>query len=159
MADIAIECKPDEALVKSLGFSKKQITHSANKGDVFRFLEKNSASVGIVDQDPGSANPSYFQKFTLIESKNNIDYYIYKKNNNKLIVIKPRLEEWIIRETKSAGVDIDKFSLPDSAHQLHKVINTKLPKFEDLLSTLISKESIALNYLKHLIEVPISKLE
>ena len=60
MNKIVLECKPDEAFVKTLGFSRRNIIHQPNKGAVFNYLKKNPGAIGLVDEDPGSANPNFF---------------------------------------------------------------------------------------------------
>jgi len=63
--------------------------------------------------------------------------------NNKIILLCPRLEEWIIESTKKAKIHLRDFGLPDDANKLHKILNTKnkdkLNKFRDLVKYLIDK--------------------
>ncbi len=63
-----MECEPDEVLVRSLGVPKKKIRHVHSKGNVCRRLLKNKNSVGVVDEDPESVQPSYIQKFRVLSS-------------------------------------------------------------------------------------------
>ena len=41
---IAVECYPDETVLRALGVPKKQLLHEARKGEVFNWLKKNAAS-------------------------------------------------------------------------------------------------------------------
>ena len=54
---IAVECYPDEAVLRALGVPRKQLLHEARKGEVFNWLKKNAGGVGMVDEDPASAQP------------------------------------------------------------------------------------------------------
>ncbi len=150
MLEIVLECNPDEALVKSLGFTRKQVTHQPNKGSVFNYLEKNPSCVGIVDEDPGSAAPGHFAKYKKQgDTRFDIDVYSYPNRQTRLLVLKPRLEEWILKHAEGNGVRVTNYSLPQNGHQLHKVINERISKFEALLNELVDSEP--LQYLKSLI--------
>jgi hypothetical protein len=54
---IAVECYPDEAVLCALGVPRKQLLHEARKGEVFNWLKKTPGGLGVVDEDPGSAQP------------------------------------------------------------------------------------------------------
>lgn len=150
MRDIALECYPDETLVKTLGYVRKQIYHQNSKGGVINFLKKNPGSVGIVDEDPGSANPSYMSEFEKVgESKFDLEFHRIEKENTNLIVIRPKLENWILKYARNANVTS---TLPLDAKILHKVINRRIPQLEQLLTAMMTKKSPAMRYLKELIE-------
>ncbi|MFM7485605.1 MAG: hypothetical protein ACKOC0_10400 [Cytophagales bacterium] len=151
MRDIVLECNPDEALVRTLGYSKREITHQPNKGQVFNYLEKNHQACGIVDEDPGSANPGYFSHYIKQgETKFDVDFFLNIGTGAKLIVLKPRLEDWVLKQAKQEGVEPDEFSLPPNGRQLHRIVNQRIPKFEQMLHQM--KGCAALNYLKHLLK-------
>ncbi len=150
--EIIIECKPDETLMKALGFTRKAITHQPNKGMVINLLEKKNGVIGVVDEDPGTTWPRFFSKFQKIDDQHGIVNYKLQKQNLKLIVIKPRLEEWIISQAQSVNIDPIRFSLPADGHNLHKVINTRLLKFDELLKTMINQNSTGLLYLQQLLK-------
>ena len=153
MIEIVVECNPDEALVKKLGYTRKMVTHQSSRGEVINYLQKNPSAIGIVDDDPGSAKPTYFSKFTLETSEQlGIESYSIDKLGTRLIVIKPRLEEWVLRHANALKIDLKQHSIPDSGNELHKVINTRIPRFENLIKEMIDKESPALMRLKSLID-------
>jgi hypothetical protein len=62
-----------------------------------------------------------------------------KSNNNDLIVLCPRLEEWVLKATKEAQIDIKRYNLPDDGEHLHKEININIGKFEKLIKDLMGK--------------------
>lgn len=67
MKDIHVECKPDEMLVRKLGFTKKKVTHYPGKSRVFRKLEKSNNQLALVDEDPGSTKTSYEQRLRFLK--------------------------------------------------------------------------------------------
>lgn len=151
MSDIALECKPDEALAKLLGFTKKQIYHQPNKGQVIKYLERNPEAIGIVDEDPGAAWPDYFKKYErTLDEKHGVE--VYTKANTRLVVIKPRLEEWVLKQASASNINPSNFTLPNSGHELHKIINTRIPKFEQMITAMIDSKNPGLVYLKELLQ-------
>lgn len=153
MNNIALECNPDEELVKCLGFTRKEITHQPNKGQVFSFLEKNMGALGIVDEDPGANPPGHMVFYKKIcDEQHGVEVYIKPLEGTKLVIIKPRLEEWIIKQAKDSKIDPTKYSLPDNGRELHKIINTKLSQFGQLLSSMLEKRNPGLLYLKSILK-------
>ena len=66
---IFVECKPDLLLVgKITGKSKKELLHSGNKGGVIKNLSRSKGAIGVVDEDPGHAQPKYIHSMVLLFS-------------------------------------------------------------------------------------------
>jgi len=141
---IYTECKPDSSLVRILGISKKQIIHLGGKPEVCKQLEKREEWKGLVDEDPFSVQPSYLKKLPVKEDLPTYGLKILSDNskNNDLFVLCPRLEEWVLKATEEAGIDIKRYNLPDDGDQLHKVINLDLRKFERLVNDLKGKSKM-----------------
>ena len=153
MPEIVLECKPDEALVKSLGYTRKMITHQPNKGAVINYLKSNPGAIGIVDEDPGAANPTYFSKFQRETNEQfDVECLFIPKEKTRLIVLKPRLEEWILKYANKSKIKLQKHSLPETGHKLHKIINSRLPRFENMIKEMLEKNNEALLYLKMVID-------
>ena len=153
MPEIVLECKPDETLVSALGYNRKMITHQPSKGQVINFLKRNPGAIGIVDEDTGSANPTYFSKFQMeAEEQFNLECLCIHKEHTRLIIIKPRLEERILKYAILSNIDLQEHSLPDSGHSLHKIINTRLTRFENMIKEMLDKNNEALLYLKKVID-------
>jgi hypothetical protein len=152
MKKLHLECKPDETLAKILGKTNKEILHHNDKGRVCKFLSQNSGLTGMIDEDPNSAQPSYIDQLTNSSQKYSIKELIHVKSQNKLVVLCPRLEEWIIGVCKSNDVQISDFGLSEKPNTLHGEINSKLKKFEELLVHLRDDiKSKELLYLKTLL--------
>ena len=98
-------------------------------------------SVGLIDEDPFSVQPRYIKKLEILENsqKFGIRVLFDKTRSNYIIVLSPRLEEWIIKASGEAKIDLEKYNLPGDGNKLHKVINSNLTKFESLLGELIDK--------------------
>jgi hypothetical protein len=148
MIKAVVECTPDETLVKSLGFTSSQIKHQPNKGAVCNYLSKNPAIIGMVDADPDSAQPRFFQNCIIILKKFDVTVYQHNTQNTRLIVLNPDLEGWLIKSAKQSKINMNSFGLPNSSKTLHKEILQKLPKLEKLILALKTQKNPALQFLK-----------
>ncbi len=149
---IYVECKPDEAIVITLGIPGKEIEHRNGKGSVCKRLEESINSKGLVDEDPLSTQPSYIKKLTLRSQKHDIKLLYDENAKNYLIMLCPNLEEWILKATKDAEINIKNYNLPDNIDELHKILNTKIGKLTNLLQNLKKKKSRLLKTLEDFVK-------
>jgi len=133
---IYLECDPDKALVKALGMPNKEIKHAYSKGNVCNKLAKSSHSKGMVDEDPASPQPNYIGKLKLHFHQHDIKLLHDDKAQNRLIVLCPRLEEWILKAAREAKVNTQDYGLPNEAHRLHEIINTRVESLEKLIKSI-----------------------
>lgn len=76
-------------------------------------------------------------KFKKIKENINVGISVLKAgNDSRLVVLYPRLEQWILEAAKEARVDIKKFGLPNDEITLHEIININLEKYKELLKVL-----------------------
>jgi hypothetical protein len=139
---IYLECEPDKALVKALGIPRKEIKHMFSKGNVCNRLEKTKNSKGLVDEDPLSPQPSYIGKLKSLSGGHGIKLLLDEKNQNYLIVLCPRLEDWVLNVAKEANIDVLKHGLPNDPNKLHEALNIKLDKFKDLIDKIKQKSEM-----------------
>jgi hypothetical protein len=95
--------------------------------------------VGLIDKDPSSIQPTvYLQRFQVISYSvgDGIEVLHHKQGHNRLIVLYPRLEEWIIESARRVNVSLNDYNLPTTGNELHEVINFKINRFEELLDDL-----------------------
>jgi hypothetical protein len=149
--NLYLECIPDEALAMCLGVPRKRITHQNDKGRVCNRLEKSRDALGMIDEDPQSAQPAYLKKLERKESNHRLTVWEETGKNNRVIIICPRLEEWLLQTAREAAVDTRHFGLPDNAKDLHKVIHFKLDQLKQLLYHLEERQNRPILYLKSLL--------
>jgi hypothetical protein len=147
MKMVHVECRPYEVLVSKLGLNKKMVKHHQGKSRVFHNLKLTKDQLAMVDEDPGSPRHPYEKSFELKEESGGSKYFT-DKSGNKIIVLRVKLEDWIIWVCKKENTDITKFGLPDKPNDLHDVINHKLRNFERLIDALIEKNSPSILKLK-----------
>ncbi len=83
MSLLYVECHPDTVLVRTLGIPKREIRHVHSKGNVCNRLSKSRDSVGLIDEDPNSAQPNYLKTLKLVEEKHDLRL-LADKNNNRV---------------------------------------------------------------------------
>ncbi len=146
-----LECKPDEVLARVAGVPRRGIVHSPGKGNVSKSLGRNSGAMGLVDEDFGSAEPRTLSEFIEESTLHDLRLKTNKIRNNRLVVVCPRLEDWVIKTAKAANLKMDDFSLSEHPRELHADINHRLPNLERLLKELLERQSPRLLHLKALL--------
>jgi hypothetical protein len=123
---IAVECHPDEAVLRALGVPRKRVLHEARKGEVFNWLKKNAGGVGMVDEDPDSTPPRDLLSYQQVQAAEGLLLLVRQgSSGQRLIVVRPRLEDWLIQRARVCGVDPRQYQLPGSAKELHGI-----PRYE-----------------------------
>lgn len=157
---LVVECKADRALVKILtSASKKNLIHGGNKTGVLGVLLKGyESSTGVVDEDPWSPKPPDMQKFKMKQDVTNHNFRIlqHTRRNNSLIVLCPRLEEWILRAANEAHVSPNKYGLSHDATELRKQITAQTDRFEKFVKAIKDRSKRIEELRKHLISKPSS---
>jgi hypothetical protein len=146
-----VECTPDETLLKMLGVNGKQIEHHSGKDRVCHRLSENNSLIGLVDEDPYSAQNTYFKNCHQISFSHHVRELQDKKRGNKLIVLCPKLEDWILYACSQNSIKPATFGLSKTGNDLHKEINYKLSNFERLIQALTGNGSAELKHLKDLL--------
>ncbi len=147
---IFVECIPDYTLVCKLRSSPtKKVEHSFGKTSVLNKLIRRTGvpnyenSIGMIDEDPLSNQPktirSFVEKAQIPECQIKILYYEFL--NNHILVLSPRLEEWLIASANEAGISMSDFELPNNAEQLHQIINLNVDKLTLLIDALLEKSN------------------
>jgi len=139
------ECKPEMVLITSLTtVSRKKREHAGGKTRVLRKLTRNYRdSKGIIDEDPHSTQPPDIRRFREIEysKNNNLRILHHAQRNNRLIVLCPRLEEWIIQAAREVNIDLRRYELPTHPDELHEIINIRIEKFQRLIEELMQRSN------------------
>ena len=152
---IYVECKPDEILVRFLtGLPKRQIAHEfKGKPEVCRRISEARDTKGMIDEDPGSVQPTYLSRITLAQEILHLGLKVYEDSprNNRLVVLCPKLEDWVLRAAGDALLNMSDYGLPNTANRLHRVINVDLRKFERLMTDLNAATSNRLKTLQDLL--------
>lgn len=147
MIHVHVECLPDERLVTKLGHTRKFITHHQGKSRIFSTLRKNKNLIAIVDEDPGSIKTRYEESLKFREEIEGISYFT-DTSGNIILILKGKLEDWIIAACKKQNIDISKHGLPVKPNDLHDVIHHRLEVFGKLIDELIQQKNPAVLRLK-----------
>jgi len=139
-----VECKPDAVLVQILTrTSRRNIEHAGNKTELLKRLVKSTDSKGIADEDPWAYQPSLLSRFEETRNQNlatcEIRIYRQRGRNNLLVMLCPRLEDWILKAANEANINLQRFGLPNNAEELHRLINIRTDNFEKLVENIKDK--------------------
>jgi hypothetical protein len=147
-----VECKPDETLALALGVSRHDLEHAGNRAGVCAQVSRRSGTTGMVDEDPGAATPHYMKTLAGEPMEHEIRVLCDSQRKNRLVVICPRLEEWLVQSAKSSGLKMTDFGFEsDNGLHLHREINHRLESLKKVVSKLIEGKSKRLLYLQSLL--------
>ena len=139
---IIVECYTDEFLVKSIGFPRRQIKHEGGKGKVMEIVKKRDMTVGIIDEDPYSDQPSDLENYIEKDTRSTVKLLIRKDDNSKrLIQISPYLEHWLLDRARQNRISPKDFDLPKYPEDLHKILHVERNRnFHNFLNKLIEAD-------------------
>ena len=140
---IAVECFPDEVLVRSLGVPVARVRHSRGSGNVLNDLLRGHAALGVIDEDPGKTRPADIGRFVEKERHGSVVLMTGGKHaGGRLVMICPRLEEWLLARAKAAGVNPGDYGLPATTKALRKLGRyERRPKFRAFLDALLAADA------------------
>lgn len=152
---IYVEGKVDEALVIGLGLTRQEVSRELNKEEVLKQLARQSDCRGMVDEDPNSPRPIQLSRMIVAADHDQLGLRVYDDTarHNRVILLRPRLEEWLLRAAGDAGLDVGgrRYNLPSSPTQLHREINLDLRKVERLVADLTETDSPRIRQLRALL--------
>jgi|YNPNPStandDraft_1061719.scaffolds.fasta_scaffold50566_2 hypothetical protein len=146
---IYVECAPDKVLIAGLGVPKKEIQHERGKGNICNRLKKSRDSLGVIDEDPQSAQPSYLNQLHLEQADYGIKLLSDREKNNHIIVLCPRLEEWLLQAAEEAGVAPGDYNFPDDPRPMHNILAARPGNLSDF----VKDTKISSKRLKHLADL------
>ena len=154
---ILIECKADQLFLEKVFSSRKGITlkHGRNKSEIIKFLTKREyiGSLGMIDEDPHVNPPSYLlQHYKKHIETDAVIVYRNFENRTSLIVLRPRLEEFVLNIAKNAKIDPNDCGLPSNGEKLHAIINLQLKSFNKLMEKIVDHHSPSLKKLKEIFD-------
>ena len=136
---IYVECKPDETLVRLLtGLPRREVIHELKgKSGVVNQIKKLSNAQGLVDEDPQSIQHPYLGKMSIVQDLREMGLRLLgDSSNNSIVILCPRLEEWVVQAAREEQLAISAYCLPEEPRRLHRIINDDLRKFERLVNDL-----------------------
>jgi hypothetical protein len=148
-----VECYSDEALAYALGVSKPDIEHAGNKAGVCAQVSRRTGTTGMMDEDPDTAPMPYMKTLAEEHAAHHIRVLYDSRRENRLIVICPRLEEWLVQSAKAGGLKMTAFGFEsDNGRNLHGEIKDRLPNVQRLVEALLSARNPRILRLQSLIK-------
>ena len=137
------------------GFPRSEIRYERNKQEVLKTLSRQSSCQAMVDEDPGEIQPFQLRQMRLVDEHDDTGLRVYRDRQlgNQVVVICPRLEEWLTDSAKEVNIDLAnrRYNLPRNPVSLHRVINRDLRKLNRLIDDLIAAQSPRILKLKELL--------
>ena len=119
---VLVECYPDWEVLHVLGIPKRQLLHVPSKGKIINRLKDLPGAVGMVDEDPNSARSRDLDSYQESPGAEGLRLLTRRgSGGQRLIVLCPRLEEWLTQRAKSSGIKADDYGLPSDPDRLHSI--------------------------------------
>ena len=119
---ILVECFPDEALLRILGVPRKRLLHERSKGRIITRLRDLPDAMGMVDEDPDSPQHRDLSNYRETQCTQGLRLLTRQgRIGQRIIVLCPRLEEWLIARAEVSGIRPENFGFPGSADRLHGI--------------------------------------
>ena len=137
---IYVECKPDTALVRTItGLGLRQVIHDLKgKPGVIGTLRGLRNARAMVDEDPFSVQPQYLSQMQVAQEPpgSGLRLMEHPTDGNLVVMLCPRLEEWVLQAAREAQVDVSRYNLPSDARRFKSEINDALDRFQRLVEAL-----------------------
>lgn len=147
-----LECDADEQVALSLGVTRRAISHQGGRGEVCNKLKKGKDLLGMVDEDPQARPTEYMRTLPAQSFEHGVRVLTDTQRNNRLLILCPKLENWLVKAAHDAALRLSEFGLPDNAHALHGVSNFRLRNIDQLVRRLLAVKSPRVLHLQALLK-------
>ena len=122
---IFAEDSPHKSLLQSLGITRKEISLLGPKGNVIKKLKNLPDCIGMVDEDPHSIQTQSHElaNYQEIENDMGLRLLLRKHNRQRIVILCPRIEDWLLQRAMSSNVDLKHYYLPNNPKELKKLTN------------------------------------
>lgn len=111
---------------------------------------KSNLQLAIIDEDPNAGQPNHLKTFKELENLYQVKKLVREADQKTILVLQPRLEEWVLARCAESGVSPATFHLQVEPHAFKDRINSSLDKFELLVLELQKKKNKGILYLQQL---------
>ena len=148
---IIVECNPDEFVIRSIiADSDTQIKHGGGKGNVLKKVREEQGTIGVIDEDPHSAQPREMDRYIKEDAKETVRLLKRQDDNaKKLIQLSPDIEGWLINRAKENEISLKDYGLPDDRRRMHDVHHIQKDKdFQRFVGELIQTDDDEVNAIR-----------
>ncbi|HOK77487.1 MAG TPA: hypothetical protein PLW35_07170 [Verrucomicrobiota bacterium] len=133
-----VECYPDEVLARTLGVPRREVKHEHGKGNITNRLSKLPSGIGMLDEDAPGFQPAALRNYRRVKQTGKLVLMEHANSPAKrLVLVCPRLEEWLYERAAANGVKPIDYGLPETAARLHSIPRyEQKPKFVEFLQRL-----------------------
>jgi hypothetical protein len=116
-----VEDEPHRALLRCLKIPRRSIRVAGARGNVIKKLRDSPGDVGIVDEDPRSTQTQSHEFNNYLVTKTGEGLQLRARRGSggqRLIVLCPRVEDWLIDRAGACQIDLKQYCLPSTTKEL-----------------------------------------
>lgn len=115
-----VECYNDGTVLLALGLERIKVKRLYGKGNVIRELRKPERQpvVAMMDMDRNKTGTQGLAGLQVLDKLHGLE--LLGLATHRIIMVDDYLEDWLVRISKSAGVRLPDFGLPEDARSLHR---------------------------------------
>ncbi len=163
--NILPECYVDTKVAEIITYASKKYNHQHGCGQIANLLKnrlKNNVALGIIDEDKNKGPiANYFLEFKEIKSENGLILQRHHTRDQYLILICPEIEEWLLNNANSVGVNLKSHNLPEQLKGFKQITKTqdidRNIGFYRFIKTLLNRKASVIITLKNWIDAFNSK--
>lgn len=123
-----VECYADELfLCKLLPNIANNIEHTGSRSKIIKKLNSGKGIYkALIDEDPDSIQDKRLNSYSI--SFENTFIKVYKAKGSIIVVLRPRLEEFLLNIARTVNIDPKKYNLSDNGEELHKILGNQRVK-------------------------------
>lgn len=121
-----VEDAPHKSVLRSLGVSRKCIHVMGARGNVIKRLKDRPGDVGIVDEDPSDSQTQSHELDNYEEIGMGEGVRLLARRGSRgqrLIVLCPRVENWLIDRAENCAINPRQYHLPSTAKELKDLVH------------------------------------
>jgi hypothetical protein len=147
-----VEDGPHKSLLCFLGIGRKDIRVMGSKGNVIKRLRDRPGDTGMVDEDPASTQTQCRElaNYHEVDKSEGLRLLAREKGGGqRLIVLCPEIEGWLLQRARMCSVDPKQYYLRDTAKELHELLHyEKKESFPRFLAELTNNRDKGMGLLR-----------
>lgn len=148
-----VECYADELfLCNLLPNIANNIEHTGSRSKIIKKIDNGKGIYkALIDEDPDSKQDERLNSYSM--SFANTFIKVYKAKGSIIVVLCPRIEEFLLNIAREVNIDPKDYNLPNNGEELHKILGNQRVKqnnnARNFINDIINRNHFAIQNIKN----------